>query len=234
VGTKTKLLLQSTHADTALTAHQTHKDALYLHNEVLRPARLLPGHAGVEFRGTHLLRYSIASPEQIKERAPKTTDLAAAIQHCETLLSTELPASLARSCEASDKLLEAMSTEPAAQQDERAFSSSRAELSDLGSLAVEQKRIRAEMDVQHKRLVELRKEQLVPHTWDKERMIQREEQTVLVVPFGVFCLAGVYYHLLNLDPVPLDLADLVRTVETSDEHEVDNNVKQAAKKQQLA
>jgi hypothetical protein len=154
------------------------------------------------------------------------------------MLETTLPTALKNNQAASAKLIERVRSEASTavataslsldKADASAANLSAIELSELGSLMLEQARFEQEVEVQHKRLGELRDKQLNPAPFDPAHCTQHIRQTTLHVPYGSFCLGGVHYNLVNLRPIPCDLLPLVIA------HESAVSPEPADKKQRVA
>ena len=156
---------------------------------------MLPSDAGVELRGNHVIQFRAASVEdadRINAAAKKRVD---DIAHCKKLL-IELPIALTNSEVALKAAVDA--DEPA-------------ELSEVGAMVFEQKRIKQETESQKKRLVELDSSPLPK--LDRTKFRAHQFFARVSMPFGISNLNGTRYHLLRKDemlaPIPnLELEEL--------------------------
>lgn len=166
------IIAMSPNGSIASTQRVTHD------GEELVPYRLLPDDGGVEMRGRYICEYRAASEGYLKEIEKAKKERVDAIAHCRKLL-IDLPVALSRSRTAMDTLL----------------ASAEADLSEVGAMTVEQRRIQQEIDAQKKKLSEL-ESSAMPKV-DKSRFILHRLQRSVTLKFGANRLGDQVIHVMR-------------------------------------
>jgi hypothetical protein len=182
---------QGAHQDAAITAalrnqvcvvnltHDGLANQVTFDGEKLIPYRLLPNDGGVELRGKYVWGYQAASDEDAAAVHQAVEKRAADIAHCKKL-ADDLPIALANSQASLDRHVEEVDVD----------------LSELGAMLLEQKRIQREIESQRIKLPQL-EASLVPKL-DQSKFVLHVSQSKMMLAFDtVYHLVRVQYHVIR-------------------------------------
>lgn len=168
-----------------LAAQKTGPQCLY-------PFRILYDDSGVEWRDRYALRYRSASQEAADEAEEQLQrakqDRAADIAHCEKLLH-DLPLALASSEKAQSEL------------EEQLERGEEADMSAIGPMRLEQRRIQKEIEAQQAKLQQMKASPEPTLQIDASKYEWVEKQRSVTMPWGYSEWEGKLYNLSRKIPV---------------------------------
>ena len=189
----------STNMECAVTIVDNETREEVKHNQIadeMHCYAMLPNDAGVELRGNHTIYFRAAKQEDVDRIIAETKKRTEDIAHCKKLL-IDLPVALTNSKTAMNAAMDDLEQN---------------DFSDIGAMALEQRRLKQEIESQKKQLVELEASpvpEVDPSMYQAFTFCGRA-----LMPFGISNLYGIQYHLLrkgqSLEPIPKVEVDCVQ------------------------